>query len=114
MAAARQSGIPSDRIVLLGTPERAVPNFSGCDLHHLIAYGLSEKANFTERRLEPGEARRKIALLAFSSGTTGKPKVVLSLKKLHDPLTSLPVGSRNTPLRVNSEYNSTIYVPQDK
>jgi 4-coumarate--CoA ligase len=76
VTAAQQTGIPSDRIVLLGTPEQAAPNLYGFDLHGLIAYGLSERASFTERRLEPGEARRKIGLLVFSSGTTGKPKVI--------------------------------------
>jgi hypothetical protein len=74
--AAQQTDIPSDRIVLLGTPEQAAaPNLFGFDLHGLIAYGLSERTSFTERRLEPGEAKRKIGLLVFSSGTTGKPKV---------------------------------------
>ncbi|KAI0304294.1 amp dependent CoA ligase [Multifurca ochricompacta] len=76
MTAAKQSGIRSDRIILLGAPERAAPNFSGHDLHNLIGYGLSHKANFAERRLEPGEARKKVAFLVFSSGTTGKPKAV--------------------------------------
>ncbi|KAH9980137.1 amp dependent CoA ligase [Lactifluus volemus] len=75
--AAQQTDIPSDRIVLLGTPEQAAaPNLFGFDLHGLIAYGLSERTSFTERRLEPGEAKRKIGLLVFSSGTTGKPKAV--------------------------------------
>lgn len=69
------SGIPHDRIVLLGGSERVTPNFSGHNVHNLIEHGLSQEANFVERRLEPGEAKTKVALLLFSSGTTGKPKV---------------------------------------
>lgn len=76
MEAAELSGISSDRFVLLGTSERAAPNFSGYDLHSLIGYGLSQEAKFVERRLEPGEAKTKVAFLLFSSGTTGKPKVI--------------------------------------
>jgi 4-coumarate--CoA ligase len=94
--AAQQTGIvPSDRIVLLGTSEQAAPNNNnlfGFDLDRLIAYGLSERPSFTERRLEPGEARRKIAFLVFSSGTTGKPKVDPTLlldSKLQSTLTNL-------------------------
>ena len=33
------------------------------------------RASFEERKLEPGEAKTKLAFLNFSSGTTGKPKV---------------------------------------
>ena len=75
MEAAKQSGIPHDRFVLLGGSERGTPNFSGHNIHNLIEHGLSQEANFVERRLEPGEAKTKVALLLFSSGTTGKPKV---------------------------------------
>jgi long-subunit acyl-CoA synthetase (AMP-forming) len=74
--AAKMSGIPHDRLVILGGPERVTPNFSGYNVHSLIEHGLSQEANFVERRLGPGEARTKVALLLFSSGTTGKPKVV--------------------------------------
>jgi 4-coumarate--CoA ligase len=77
VAAARHAGLRSDCIVLLGTPEQAAPDFSGFDLHSLITYGLSQGASFKERRLERGEARRKVGFLVFSSGTTGKPKVIL-------------------------------------
>ena len=75
MKAAKMSGIPHDRLVLLGGPERVTPNFSGHNVHNLIEHGLTQEANFVERRLEPGEAKTKVALLLFSSGTTGKPKV---------------------------------------
>ena len=72
--AAEQSGIPPDRLVLLGTPERVTPNFSGYNLYSLIEQGLSQEAKFVECRLEPGKAKTRVAFLLFSSGTTGKPK----------------------------------------
>ena len=75
MKAAEQSGIPPNRIVLLGQPKRGTPNFSGYNLHSLIEHGLSQEANFVECRLEPGRAKMRVAFLLFSSGTTGKPKV---------------------------------------
>jgi acyl-coenzyme A synthetase/AMP-(fatty) acid ligase len=52
-----------------------MPNFSGHNLHDLIEHGLNQEAKFAECRLEPGEAKTKVAFRLFSSGTTGKPKV---------------------------------------
>jgi 4-coumarate--CoA ligase len=79
MTVAKISGIPHDRVVLLGGPERVIPNFSGYNVPSLIEHGLSKEAKFVEIRLEPGRAKTKVALLLFSSGTTGKPKVTNSL-----------------------------------
>ena len=42
----------------------------------MVAEGLSKQPTFEERKLQPGEAKTKIALLNFSSGTTGRPKAV--------------------------------------
>ena len=42
----------------------------------LVTAGLAKHTVFAERTLQPGEARTKIALLCFSSGTTGTPKAV--------------------------------------
>jgi len=75
--AAEQSGIPRHRIVLFGPPAAVGPKFAGYyDLFSLIEHGLSQDPKFVERRLEPGEAKTKVALLLFSSGTTGRPKVI--------------------------------------
>jgi acyl-coenzyme A synthetase/AMP-(fatty) acid ligase len=74
MTAAKLWGIPHDRLVLLGEPERVIPNSSGYNLHSLIEHGLSQEAKFIEIR-----AKTKVTLLLFSSGTTGKPKVRNSL-----------------------------------
>lgn len=72
--AARSCGIPSERIVLLDSPKsRASPHAT---LDALVHVGLSKPALFVERRLSPGEGKTKIALLNFSSGTTGRPKAV--------------------------------------
>ncbi|KAI0270029.1 amp dependent CoA ligase [Gloeopeniophorella convolvens] len=76
LAAAKVSGIPEDRVILIGTPRGADSKLSERDVETLISYGLTHDANFVERRLEPGEAKTKLALLAFSSGTTGRPKAV--------------------------------------
>ena len=45
-------------------------------VEELVAAGLSKLPVFEERQLRPGEAKTKLALLCFSSGTTGKPKAV--------------------------------------
>jgi 4-coumarate--CoA ligase len=64
--------VPADRIVVLdGTGANA--------LEALVQRGLRTEPAYVERRLAKGEAKRKIAFLSFSSGTTGKPKVALSL-----------------------------------
>lgn len=73
-AAARDAGIPPERIVILDLPS----GYSGpyVTLNALVRDGLKKLPTFTERRLSPGEAKTKIALLNFSSGTTGRPKAV--------------------------------------
>lgn len=72
--ACRLAGIPSDRIALLDSPE----GYSGPypTLERLVQDGLSKHPQFVERRLAPGEGKTKLALLNFSSGTTGRPKAV--------------------------------------
>ena len=72
VAAARIAGIPDDRVIVLG-PTAAAPHAT---VEELVAAGLSKPSVFVERRLAPGEAKRKLAFLCFSSGTTGKPKAV--------------------------------------
>ncbi|KLO20729.1 phenylacetyl-CoA ligase [Schizopora paradoxa] len=75
LAAGRQSGIAADHIVLMQSLSRPSPiPFSTID--DLVSDGLKRPQCFTERRLNPGEAKTKIAFYCFSSGTTGKPKAV--------------------------------------
>lgn len=47
-------------------------------VEELVQEGLSLPLPpaFVEKRLTQGENQRKIAFLSFSSGTTGKPKVI--------------------------------------
>ena len=75
LVAARQVGIPFDRVIPLDTIRGPRSSAVAPDLHRLIAYGLSHPPNFVERRLRHGEGKTKVAFLSFSSGTTGKPKV---------------------------------------
>ncbi|KAI0706143.1 phenylacetyl-CoA ligase [Cytidiella melzeri] len=72
--AARDAGIPPSRIVILDSPE--VNSGQYTTLERMISEGLLKLPTFEERRLKPGEAKTKIALLNFSSGTTGRPKAV--------------------------------------
>jgi 4-coumarate--CoA ligase len=75
LKAARTAGLPIDRIVSFdGIAYSEVATVS-----KLIQEGLERDAVFTERRLDKGEAKTKIAFLSFSSGTTGRPKVSLKL-----------------------------------
>ncbi|KAJ7695976.1 phenylacetyl-CoA ligase [Mycena rosella] len=73
VAAARETGLPMDRILVFDVPNAKASNFITVD--GLIKRGLRMKA-FSDRRLRPGEGRTKLALLSFSSGTTGTPKAV--------------------------------------
>lgn len=69
--AAKAVGLSQDRILLVGSvPESPFPI-----LDDMVALGLSRAQQYTEMRLKPGEAKKKVALLLLSSGTTGKPKV---------------------------------------
>ena len=73
LAAARKAGIRDDRVVLFD----AVAGDSHLTVHDLVAEGLIQPKRFVEPRLKPGEGKTKIALLFFSSGTTGRPKAVM-------------------------------------
>ena len=72
ISAAKTAGIPLDRVVVLDS----LHSLTHATINELIATGCTKPAAFIERRLKAGEARTKLALLCFSSGTTGKPKAV--------------------------------------
>ena len=77
--AARDAGLSLDRIVLFdvkGTPARVLEQHE--TVGGLVAHGLRNKTRYTERKLAPGEGRTKLAFLSFSSGTTGRPKVMIA------------------------------------
>ncbi|KAI0657466.1 acetyl-CoA synthetase-like protein [Cubamyces menziesii] len=77
LAAARTAGIPDDRVVLFHrTPD--VPAGAGhLTIDELVREGLGRPRAWVEPRLKPGEGKTKLALLFFSSGTTGRPKAVM-------------------------------------
>lgn len=100
--AAHAVGLPYDRIVLL----YSAPLAPHSNLPELIKFGLEAKQEYTERRLKPGEARTKLALLLFSSGTTGKPKVQSDARRTILPtLISRRTGRDDLALRPDREHH---------
>ncbi|OSC99660.1 acetyl-CoA synthetase-like protein [Trametes coccinea BRFM310] len=73
LAAARTAGIPDDRVVLFDN----VPGDKHKTVTDLVLDGLAKPRSWVEPRLKPGEGKTKLALLFFSSGTTGRPKAVM-------------------------------------
>jgi len=74
LQAAKAAGLPDKAIVLLdGTSKDRV------SVTELVALGSKSPVSFKEPRLKPGEAKTKIAFLSFSSGTTGKFLLFLSV-----------------------------------
>ncbi|KAI0827403.1 acetyl-CoA synthetase-like protein [Trametes gibbosa] len=73
LAAARIAGIPDERVILYA----AGSGGTRLSIEDLIAEGLGQPRHWVEPRLQPGEGKTKIALLFFSSGTTGRPKAVM-------------------------------------
>ncbi|KZT02013.1 amp dependent CoA ligase [Laetiporus sulphureus 93-53] len=72
LSAARAVGIPTDFIVLVDS--RGISEHS--TIQSLIEVGWHGPRRYKEPRLRPGEAKTRIAMLCFSSGTTGLPKAV--------------------------------------
>ncbi|KAI0648758.1 acetyl-CoA synthetase-like protein [Trametes meyenii] len=73
LEAARITGIPDDRIILFDS----IPGDPHATVDTPVAEGLAEPTRYVERRLGPGQGKQKLALLFFSSSTTGKPKAVM-------------------------------------
>jgi 4-coumarate--CoA ligase len=70
--AANQVGIPESKIFLIAKDNNAkLPN-----IPDLVKLGESSP-EITPLKLKPGESKTKVALLSFSSGTSGLPKGVL-------------------------------------
>lgn len=70
-AAAREVGIPEDRIALMG------PEAAGAGAKHFTALTGNSHRSTDERRPFAINPRDDLAFLVFSSGTTGKPKGVM-------------------------------------
>ncbi|RDX52614.1 amp dependent CoA ligase [Lentinus brumalis] len=73
LEAARKAGIRDGRVVLFDR----VPGDDHLTVSDLIKEGLLQPKRYVEPRLKPGEGKTKLALLFFSSGTTGRPKAVM-------------------------------------
>ncbi|KAJ7069962.1 phenylacetyl-CoA ligase [Mycena amicta] len=73
-SAAKTFGLAADRILVFDV-DNGNPPKSLVTVNSLIKKGLGMKP-IRERILEPGEGKTKLALLSFSSGTTGRPKAV--------------------------------------
>ncbi|KAK0486499.1 phenylacetyl-CoA ligase [Armillaria novae-zelandiae] len=73
--AANAFGIPTSSILLFDIGA-ADPKPGYTTVSELVSYGEISSAQIPEKRLAPGEGKTKVALLFFSSGTTGKPKAV--------------------------------------
>ncbi|KAH7884920.1 hypothetical protein F5I97DRAFT_1296635 [Phlebopus sp. FC_14] len=73
LTAARAAGIPDEHVLVF---DRVPGNGGPITIESLVQEGLGMDQCFIEPRLNPGEAKSKVAFLNFSSGTTGKPKAV--------------------------------------
>ncbi|KAI1792259.1 amp dependent CoA ligase, partial [Ganoderma leucocontextum] len=73
LEAARKAGIRDDRIALFD----AASGDRHVTVSDLVKEGLAQPKRYVEPHLKPGEAKTKLALLLFSSGTTGRPKAVM-------------------------------------
>lgn len=93
VSAARRAGIPDTHVVVFDE----VPGSAHPSVEALIQEGLRMDQCFIERKLKPGEARSKIALLNFSSGTTGKPKVRVSCSQIPCMLSTLELPGGGNP-----------------
>ncbi|KAF8167711.1 amp dependent CoA ligase [Crassisporium funariophilum] len=72
--AAREVGLSDDFIVVLDDTDAACTSLP--TVEQLISFGSSKPENYAALRFKAGEAKKTIAFLSFSSGTTGKPKAV--------------------------------------
>lgn len=71
--------LPLDRIVLLESVPGKDNSVEFATVTRLIEASAKAKKTYTERKLKKGEGKTKLAFLSFSSGTTGLPKVSLSI-----------------------------------
>lgn len=73
--AIKVAGMTSDRIIVFNVPSTDISS-DYTTVDELVAFGGESKIEIQERKFGPGEAKTKVALLSFSSGTTGNPKAV--------------------------------------
>ncbi|KAJ8488321.1 hypothetical protein ONZ45_g13993 [Pleurotus djamor] len=76
LEAAKRVHLNESRIVLFNKPEASISYDGVLNLDDLVSFGASRSKTYTEKKFTEGEAKRRLAFLSFSSGTTGKPKAV--------------------------------------
>ncbi|KAF8133973.1 hypothetical protein EV363DRAFT_1430490 [Boletus edulis] len=74
LSACRTTMLPACRIILFNVDGASYDAHT--TVQDVIDEGLASTSTFQERVLQPGEGKTKVAFLNFSSGTTGKPKVI--------------------------------------
>jgi 4-coumarate--CoA ligase len=74
LAAARASGIPEDRIILINPLTESRPPPTSFTIDDAIAEGLTLDRSFVERKFSPGEGRTKIAVRRNVVQRLGGPK----------------------------------------
>ena len=62
LAAARSSGIPENRVILIRPLPKSSPNQGFVTVDEAVANGLRHSPSFVERKLHPGEAKTKVAV----------------------------------------------------
>ncbi|KAG6878295.1 hypothetical protein C0993_009301 [Termitomyces sp. T159_Od127] len=73
-SAVQKAKLPLNRLIVFDTRQK--PPYNCLKIESLIEKGSASLPAFVERKLNSGEAKTKLAFLSFSSGTTGKPKVI--------------------------------------
>ena len=74
--AARAYGIPYDSLIVLDSSTTS-NEYSFPTTGQLIQFGANRGENYKATSFKPGEAKTAIALLSFSSGTTGTLIIVI-------------------------------------
>ncbi|KZT65757.1 acetyl-CoA synthetase-like protein [Daedalea quercina L-15889] len=100
LEAARATGLAHDHVIVFDAHKLKAQLPSGTrPFEEVIQIGLGA-SRYPEYRLKKGEAKTKIAVLCYSSGTTGKPKAVAIS---HYNMMCIIVQTATT-WRVNEEY----------
>ncbi|KAG6829464.1 hypothetical protein H0H92_004426 [Tricholoma furcatifolium] len=76
LSAARLANLLPDRVILIDEIRPRISRLKIPSIHNLIQDGVGNNGEIKERVFDAGEGKKKIALLSWSSGTTGKPKAV--------------------------------------
>ena len=82
-SAMQQAGTPQDRIVFMESPPSQASFRPYSTIDELVHFGMQNPPNFNEIHLKAGQAKKTLAFLSFSSGTTGT-SYVLSFVRLID------------------------------